>query len=62
MAEIASAFCCAAVSLDNSLTDGAASYIDGWLKVLKADPKAVVIAAAQAQRAADFIRGVQYES
>lgn len=60
VAELASAFCCATVSLDNSLLDGAAAYIEGWLDVLKADPKALVIAAAQAQKAADFIRGVTY--
>ncbi len=61
VAELTSAFCCATVSLDNSLMDGAASYISGWLSVLKADPKAVVIAAAQAQKAADYIRGVTYQ-
>lgn len=62
VAELTSAFCCAAVGLDNSLLDDAAAYIQGWLTVLKADSKALVIAAAQAQRAADFIRGVQYAS
>ena len=60
VAELTSAFCCATVGLDNSLLDNAASYINGWLKVLKGDPKAVVIAAAQAQKAADCIRGVTY--
>ena len=60
MAELTAAFCSATVSLDNSLTVDAASYIQGWLSVLKADPKAVVIAAAQAQRAADHIREITY--
>ncbi len=60
VAEFTSAFCCASVSLDNSVIDDSASYIDGWQKVLKGDPKAAVIAAAQAQRAADHIRGIQY--
>jgi antirestriction protein ArdC len=60
VAELTSAFCCATVGLDNSLIDNAASYINGWLKVLKSDPKAIVIAAAQAQKAADYIRGVTY--
>ncbi len=60
VAELTSAFCCATVGLDNSLIDNSASYIEGWLKVLKSDPKAVVIAAAQAQKAADYIRGVTY--
>lgn len=62
VAELTSSFCAATVSLDHSLTEDAGSYIQGWLSVLKADPKAVVIAAAQAQRAADLIRGVTYDS
>lgn len=60
VAELTSAYCCATVGLDNTLIENAASYINGWLKVLKSDPKAVVIAAAQAQKAADYIRGVTY--
>lgn len=60
VAELTSAFCCATVSLDNSLLHDAASYIQGWLSILRDDPKAMVIAAAQAQKAADYIRGVTY--
>lgn len=61
VAELASAFCCATVSLDNSLIQDSASYLQGWLRVLRNDPKAMVIAAAQAQKAADYIRGVTYQ-
>lgn len=60
VAELTSAFCAATVSLDDRVLGSAASYIDGWLGVLRSDPKAVVIAAAQAQRAADHIRHVRY--
>lgn len=60
VAELTSAFCCATVGLDNSLIEDAASYIAGWLKLLKSDSKALTVAAAQAQRAADYIRGVAY--
>jgi antirestriction protein ArdC len=60
VAEMTAAYCCATIGLDNSLIEDSASYIQGWLTILKADPKAVVIAAAQAQRAADYIRGVTY--
>ncbi len=60
VAELTSAFCCATVGLDNSLTEDAASYIGGWLQVLGNDPKAVVVAAAQAQRSADWIKGIRY--
>lgn len=60
VAELASAFCCATVSLDNSLINDSASYIQGWLAALKGDPKLVVYAAAQAQKAADYIKGIVY--
>ena len=61
VAELTSAFCAATVSLDDRIIGSAASYIEGWLGVLRADPKAVIIAAAQAQKAADHIRGVTYQ-
>jgi antirestriction protein ArdC len=62
VAELASAFCSAVIGLDNSLLDGAAGYVKNWLEVLQDDPKALVVAAAQGQRAADYIRGVTTEA
>jgi len=38
------------------------AYISSWLKRLKDDTKLVVQAAAQAQKAADFILGVEWAS
>ncbi|MHB8636737.1 MAG: ArdC family protein [Fimbriimonadaceae bacterium] len=58
VAEMSSAFICAELGLDNSLLTNSAAYIQNWLTVLRANPKAVVIAAAQAQRAANLIKGV----
>lgn len=58
VAELTSAFCCAAIGLDNSLLDDSASYIEGWLYSLQGDPKTVVMASAQAQRAADYIQNL----
>lgn len=58
VAELASAFCCASLGLDNSLFGQSASYVDGWLTALRDDPKALTIAAAHAQRAADYMRGL----
>lgn len=55
VAELTSAFCSATAGLDTSLIEDSASYIQGWLSVLKGDEKALVIAAAQAQKAADWI-------
>ena len=36
-----------------------ASYIESWLKVLKDDKRAIFTAAAHAQRAADYLNGLQ---
>ena len=55
VAELASAFCCAEVGIDNSILPNAASYIHGWLETLQNDPKAIVAASGRAQRAADYI-------
>jgi antirestriction protein ArdC len=57
IAELASAFCCATLGLDNSLIEDSASYIAGWLRTLRDDPRAIVVAAGQAQRAADYLQG-----
>ncbi len=43
VAELTSPFCAATVSLDDRLFGDSASDIDGWLSVLRADPKAVVL-------------------
>lgn len=62
VAELASAFLCGHAGLDNSLEANSAGYIAGWLGAIRADPKAVVVAAAQAQRAADFVLGTGNDS
>lgn len=62
VAELTAAFCAAEVGLDNSFIADSASYIHSWLTVLRNDPKAVVIAAAQAQKATDYIKGVTYQT
>jgi len=36
-----------------------AAYIANWLEVLKADHRAIFVAASHAQRAANFINGLQ---
>ncbi|MFB5664014.1 zincin-like metallopeptidase domain-containing protein [Alteribacillus sp. HJP-4] len=43
--------------IENSTIESSASYIHSWLRVLKEDSKMVVQAAAQAQKAADYIIG-----
>lgn len=54
VAELSSAYCCAALGFSKTITNNAA-YIKNWLGVLKQDNKAVIRAANQAQKAADFI-------
>lgn len=54
VAELTSAFCCAALGFSKTISNNAA-YIRSWLGVLKQDNKAIVRGANQAQKAADYI-------
>ena len=53
IAELGSAFLSAHCHLDGRLQH--ASYISSWLEVLQRDKRAVFVAAAQAQKAADYL-------
>jgi antirestriction protein ArdC len=58
VAEMASAFLCGRAGIDSEpLIDNSAAYVASWIRVLKGSPKLAVIAAAQAQKAADWILG-----
>ena len=59
VAELGAAFLCADLQLTPELRDDHAAYLDHWLKVLKADKRAIFSAASHAQRAADFLNGLQ---
>src|SRR5262245_45606969 len=59
IAELGSAFICADLRLTPEIRDDHASYLDHWLKVLKADKRAIFTAASHAQRAADYLHGLQ---
>ncbi len=59
VAELASAFLCADLGLTPEPREDHAAYIGSWLKVLKNDKRAIFTAAAHAQRAADFLNGLQ---
>ena len=54
VAELGSAFLCSTLGINSSL-ECHASYIDGWRRVIKDDPRAVITAASKAQAAHDFI-------
>jgi antirestriction protein ArdC len=55
VAEMGAAFLCGHCSIETATIDNSAAYIAGWLAKLRSDRKLVVVAAGQAQRAADFI-------
>jgi antirestriction protein ArdC len=61
VAEMGAAFLCGICGIENRTVDNSAAYIASWLRVLKHDKQMVILAAAQAQRAADFIQGVTYQ-
>ena len=58
VAEFGASFLCGHAGIEKDTIENAASYIKGWLQKLKGDSKAVIIAAAQAQKAADYILGI----
>jgi len=55
VAEMGAAMLCGMAGIDN--LDQSAAYVKGWLSALRDDPKLVVQAAANAQRASDLILG-----
>lgn len=61
VAEIGSAFLCADLQITPEVREDHASYIKGWLKVLKEDNGAIFSAASHASKAVDFLHGLQPE-
>jgi len=59
VAELGSAFLCADLDLTPEPREDHTTYIASWLKVLKNDKRAIFTAAAHAQRAADYLNGLQ---
>ena len=57
IAELGSAFLCGQSGIVERTIDSSAAYIQGWVKQLRQDKTLIVYAAAQAQKAADFILG-----
>lgn len=59
VAELGAAFVCADLALTPEPRAEHAAYIGSWLKALKDDKRAIFTAAAHAQRAADYLTGLQ---
>ena len=59
VAELGAAFLCAELGITPEVREDHAAYLGHWLTVLKEDKRAIFSAAAHAQRAADYLSGLQ---
>lgn len=59
VAEIGAAFLCCDLGITPEPRDDHAAYLGTWLKVLKEDKRAIFQAAAFAQKAVDYLHGLQ---
>ncbi len=59
IAELGAAFLCGDLQMSVTPRDDHAIYIDTWLKVLRADPRAIFTAASKAQQAVDWMQARQ---
>ena len=55
IAECGASFLCGYTGIENETIENQVAYIEHWKKQLEADKKLIIFAAAQAQKAADFI-------
>ena len=55
VAELGAAFTCAHLGLSTEPREDHAQYLNSWLKVLKADKRAIFTAASKAQQACDWL-------
>lgn len=62
IAEFGAAFLCGINSIDQLVIDNQAAYIQGWLTKLKSDPRMLVDAAQEAQKAVDCILGTSFDN
>jgi antirestriction protein ArdC len=61
IAEMGAAFICGQAEIAKRTIDSSAAYIKGWLEKLQHDKMLIVQAAAQAQKATDFILGRTFQ-
>ena len=59
VAELGAAFLCADLGIADAPRADHAQYLDSWLRVLKADKKAIFTAASKASQAAEFLASFQ---
>jgi antirestriction protein ArdC len=58
IAEMGATYLCGMCGISNRTINNSTAYLAGWLKALRNDSKMLVSAAAQAQKAADYIQNV----
>jgi antirestriction protein ArdC len=58
VAECGAAYLCGVCGIANTTIDASAAYLQSWMRVLRHDATLLVHAAAQAQRAADYIQNL----
>lgn len=59
VAELGAAFLCAHLGVTPEIREDHAAYLAHWLQVLQQDKRAIFTAATQAQRAVDYLQGLQ---
>jgi antirestriction protein ArdC len=57
IAEMSAAYLCAEAQISPAVVVNQAAYIQGWLARLKSEKRLIVVAAAKAQKTADYILG-----
>ena len=55
VAEMSACFLCGHAGIENTTIENSAAYIQGWLRSQKNDKALLIHAAAQAQKASDYI-------
>lgn len=60
VAEMGATFLCATAGI-NVTFDNSIAYLQGWLNKIKSDPKLIVQAGGQAQKACDYILDIKFE-
>ena len=58
IAEMGAAMLCGVAGISPATVENSAAYLRSWISALRGDSKLVVAAASQAQKAADYIRGI----
>ena len=58
VAEMGAAYLCGVCGIANATLANSAAYLQSWMQVLRQEPTMLVHAAAQAQRAADYIQNL----